>query len=72
MTFLSFLLLSWKAVGFLRSLFIFSISAVRLAARCVLRASDRVGLVAVDDVVRSEGTVDRLHNVQKIKRHKAA
>ena len=72
MTFLSFLLLSWKAVGFLRSLFIFSTSAVRLAARCVLRASDRVGLVAVDDVVRSEGTVDRLHNVQKIKRYKAA
>ena len=72
MTFRSFLLLSWKAVGFLRSLFIFSTSAVRLAARCVLRASDRVGLVAEDDVVRSEGTVDRLHNVQKIKLHNAA
>ena len=72
MTFRCFLLLSWKAVGFLRSLFIFSTSAVRLVARCVLRASDRVGLVAVDDVVRSEGTVDRLHNVQKIKRHNAA
>ena len=71
MTFRSFLLLSRKAVGFSRLFFIFSTSAVRSAARCVLRASDRVGLVAVDDVVSSERTVDRLHNVRKIKRHKA-
>ena len=66
-----FLAVESEGGRFLKIVFIFSTSAVRLAARCVLRASDRVGHVAEDDVVSSDGTVDRLHNVRKIKRHKA-